>query len=74
MTKCPICKDEYFNVKNHDDVCENHLDNWMVTVCVNCHRVSFSTARGICLECLTKTELIPASILKFSGVMKQYGF
>jgi len=53
---CPICNrqatpDTLFMVELADVVCKVHQD-WLVTRCGVCGRVSFSDCPGVCCKCM----------------------
>lgn len=53
---CPICNGEMHGVNRSLLVCEEHQDNYVVTLCPDCGRSRFSTpsAAGVCLSCKRK--------------------
>ena len=48
---CPICGFDWYNTKDHEQVCERHL-NWVVTNCEKCLQLCFSYCPKICPECI----------------------
>lgn len=50
--KCPICKENYYLIKQSQYVCKTH-ETWLVTTCSKCNKVCFSNRKGICYACGT---------------------
>ena len=48
--KCPICKENYYLIKQSQYVCKTH-ETWLVTTCSKCNKVCFSDCKGICVNC-----------------------
>ena len=50
--RCPICAEEYTNIKRSQQVCVFH-QNWIVTVCINCGKNCFVEPgdEGVCYNC-----------------------
>lgn len=49
--ECPICSKNYHLVEFSAVVCEYHQD-WIVTTCQICGKISFSDCRSYCPECV----------------------
>jgi len=49
-TSCPICKGNYLDIWDSEEVCEEHSD-WVVTFCLYCKNHCFSLIPGMCLGC-----------------------
>lgn len=56
-TICPICDNMVYKVELSENVCEEHLDDYFVTVCKSCKRVCISKSTGLCRVCLLLIEL-----------------
>ena len=54
---CVICKGKYYNPTGNDFVCDYH-ENWIVTVCSQCHKSCYSDVVHICPRCLKLSEKI----------------
>ena len=50
ITNCPICKEQYYSISKSINVCEEHED-WIITKCFKCGRLSFSDEIGLCIKC-----------------------
>jgi uncharacterized OB-fold protein len=64
---CPICTYRWYDLKDSYDVCERHLD-WLVTICENCGRLTYSSAAGMCPQCFDVVEEVGELIEEVEAV------